>query len=272
MKARLKFSKTGTMRFIGHLDLMRYFQKAFRRADIAISYSQGYSPHQLMSFASPLGIGLSSDAEYMDLVLEDTEQVSDFITRINVVMNDEITVTDFILLREEARSSMSVLAGCDYCIAVKPGKDSFLCEPARRKEMLEQFLGRESVLVLKKTKRSERMEDIRENIYCLTDSPEAFAAFTGRDCRTLSLEKGGYLPVLYCQLTAGSIVNIKPEQVLKALCEQEKETYDPFAYQIHRMEMYADIHAKKGEIHTLASEIPCSLAALSEFERIDSFQ
>ena len=101
MKARLKFSKTGTMRFIGHLDLMRYFQKAFRRADIAISYSQGYSPHQLMSFASPLGIGLSSDAEYLDFVLEDMEQVSDFITRINAVMNDEITVTDFILLREE---------------------------------------------------------------------------------------------------------------------------------------------------------------------------
>ena len=46
MKARIKFSKVGSMRFIGHLDLMRFFQKAFRRAKIAISYSQGYSPHQ----------------------------------------------------------------------------------------------------------------------------------------------------------------------------------------------------------------------------------
>ena len=71
MKARIKFSKVGSMRFIGHLDLMRFFQKAFRRAKIAISYSQGYSPHQLMSFASPLGIGLSSDAEYLDIRSEE---------------------------------------------------------------------------------------------------------------------------------------------------------------------------------------------------------
>ena len=45
MKARLKFSKIGSMRFIGHLDVMRYFQKAFRRAEIEVSYSKGFSPH-----------------------------------------------------------------------------------------------------------------------------------------------------------------------------------------------------------------------------------
>ena len=43
MKARIKFSKTGSMRFIGHLDVMRYFQKAMRRAGIKVSYSQGFS-------------------------------------------------------------------------------------------------------------------------------------------------------------------------------------------------------------------------------------
>ena len=122
MKARLKFSKTGSMRFIGHLDVMRYFQKAFRRAGIAVSYSQGYSPHQLMSFASPLGIGLSSDAEYLDVVLEDEKQAEDFLLRINQVMNEEITVKDFTILEEEAKSSMAVLAACDYLIAVKKGE------------------------------------------------------------------------------------------------------------------------------------------------------
>ncbi|MCX4321320.1 MAG: TIGR03936 family radical SAM-associated protein, partial [Lachnospiraceae bacterium] len=126
MKARLKFSKTGSMRFIGHLDVMRYFQKAFRRAGIAISYSQGFSPHQLMSFASPLGIGLSSDAEYLDVVLEDEAQAKNFLSRINEVMNEEITVKDFMVLEEEAKTSMAVLAACDYLITVKPGKESFL--------------------------------------------------------------------------------------------------------------------------------------------------
>ena len=55
MKIRVKFKKWGCMKFIGHLDMMRYFQKAVRRADIDIRYSEGYSAHQIMSFAAPLG-------------------------------------------------------------------------------------------------------------------------------------------------------------------------------------------------------------------------
>ena len=51
MKIRIKFSKQGAMKFIGHLDTMRYFQKAMRRADVDIRYSEGFSPHQIMSFA-----------------------------------------------------------------------------------------------------------------------------------------------------------------------------------------------------------------------------
>ena len=134
MKARIKFSKIGSMRFIGHLDVMRYFQKALRRAGIAVSYSQGFSPHQLMSFASPLGIGLSSDGEYLDIVLEDTEDVSRMVDRINTQMNEEIRVKDFTVLDEESKTSMAVLAACDYLVGVKPGKESFLLDQVRRKE------------------------------------------------------------------------------------------------------------------------------------------
>ena len=67
MKARIKFRKYGVLRFIGHLDVMRYFQKVMRRADIPIAFTGGYSPHMIMSFASPLGIGLESDGEYLDI-------------------------------------------------------------------------------------------------------------------------------------------------------------------------------------------------------------
>ena len=94
MKARIKFTKTGSMRFIGHLDVLRYFQKAMRRADINVSYSKGFSPHQLMSFTSPLGIGLSSDAEYLDVTLEETDAPKVMADRINSVMNDEIRVKE----------------------------------------------------------------------------------------------------------------------------------------------------------------------------------
>ena len=60
MKARIKFRKYGALRFIGHLDVMRFFQKVMRRADIPIAFTGGFSPHMIMSFASPLGIGHSA--------------------------------------------------------------------------------------------------------------------------------------------------------------------------------------------------------------------
>ena len=55
MKVRIKFTKEGPMKFVGHLDTMRYFQKAVRRAELPIAFSGGYSPHMIMSFAAPLG-------------------------------------------------------------------------------------------------------------------------------------------------------------------------------------------------------------------------
>lgn len=285
MKARIKFSKTGSMRFIGHLDVMRYFQKAFRRADIALSYSQGFSPHQLMSFASPLGIGLSSDAEYLDIVLEDGESVSEsgaqngpdagvsafggFVPRLNAVMNDEIRVKGFTLLREDSKTSMAVLAACDYLVTVKPDKCSFLTDAPRRREAVKRLLAQGSIEISKKTKRSEKIVDIRENIYQITDERREFEDFTGISYGDMSLDLAEYVPVLYMQLTAGSVVNIKPELVLEALSRQEGEEYDWLSYQIHRIEMYADIDAKKGEVHTMSSAVPRRLVPLSEYGKDD---
>lgn len=264
MKARLKFSKVGSMRFIGHLDVMRYFQKAFRRAGIAVSYTQGFSPHQIMSFASPLGIGLSSDGEYLDIALEDGEDVSRILDRINDQMNGEIRVKDFTVLEEESKTSMAVLAACDYLIGLKPGKESFLLDEGRRRRAVERFCRQEDVMILKKTKRSEKMMDIREYIYQVTDSLEDFQEFTGMDCGSPLLEEG-VLPMLYMQLTAGSVVNIKPELVLEALFAQEEEDFRWTDYQVHRLEMYGDIGMKKGEVHTRTSQVPCQLVPLWQF-------
>jgi len=59
VKARIKWSKTGVLKFIGHLDVQRYFHKAMMRAELPVSFSRGMSPHQIMSFAAPLGIGMT---------------------------------------------------------------------------------------------------------------------------------------------------------------------------------------------------------------------
>lgn len=71
-----------------------------------------------MSFTSPLGIGLGSDAEYIDVTLEEADTPSVMTDRLNVVMNDEIRVKLFSFIKDTAKPSMSVLAACDYLIAV----------------------------------------------------------------------------------------------------------------------------------------------------------
>lgn len=265
MKARLKFSKVGSMRFIGHLDVMRYFQKAFRRAEIEVSYSKGFSPHQLMSFASPLGIGLSSDAEYLDVTLEKSDSPEKMTERINAVMNDEIAVKDFTILDDDAKPSMAMLSACDYMICIKPDKDNPLTDDAFAEEAVRKIKEAEKIEILKKTKRSEKIVDIKPNIYHIETDIAAFCDDTKNEYGRLEIDTSFYKPVIYCQLTAGSVVNIKPELVLEAVMQMNGFEYNPLDYQIHRLEMYADETAKKGEVHLLGSEIPCKFVPLSEF-------
>ena len=96
MKARIKFRKYGCMRFIGHLDMMRYFQKVMRRAQIPIAFTGGYSPHMIMSFAQPLGVGVTSDGEYFDIELTEPIASECAVRQMNEVMAEGIDVVSFV--------------------------------------------------------------------------------------------------------------------------------------------------------------------------------
>ena len=110
------------MKFIGHLDVMRYFQKAMRRAGIDIAYSEGMSPHMIMSFAQPLGVGLTSDGEYMDVELRTPIASDEAIRRLNEVGVEGITVTEWRQIPEEKGSkAMTLVAAADYELRFRKG-------------------------------------------------------------------------------------------------------------------------------------------------------
>ena len=121
MKARIKFRKYGSLRFIGHLDVMRFFQKVMRRADIPIAFSGGYSPHMIMSFANPLGIGLTSDGEYFDIELTEAVNSADAVRRMNEACQIEgIEIVSIRRIAEEKKmTGMTILAGADYLTSEK---------------------------------------------------------------------------------------------------------------------------------------------------------
>ena len=121
LKIRVRFSKWGCMKFIGHLDMMRYFQKAVRRAEIDICYSEGFSPHQKMSFAAPLGVGITSDGEYFDIEVDSTESTEKSIAALNATMVDGVRVTGYVKLPDNAKTAMSLVAAADYTLSYKEG-------------------------------------------------------------------------------------------------------------------------------------------------------
>lgn len=239
MKVRIKFSKTGSMKFIGHLDVMRYFQKAIRRSGLDVSYSQGFNPHQLISFAAPLGVGLTSDGEYMDMQMESSPSSAEVLERLNGAMNEEIRVKSYVELEPDSKNAMSIVAAADYCVSIKDGYEF----PEDFQQRFDTFLTQEKIMMRKKTKKSEREIDVKPYIYHVAYTAEEFAKQTGTPVENTVAEQYANGKKLYMQITTGSVVNIKPEMILESFCQYAQIPYEPFAYQIHRMEVYADLNA-----------------------------
>ena len=240
MKTRMRFVKCGSMKFIGHLDCMRFFQKAIRRAKLDVAYSKGYSPHQLMSFASPLGVGVTSDGEYIDVEFYSLPDLSlpDLVTYLNQFMTDEIFVTDIEIMPDGFKNSMSLLIAADYMVVEKEAG----VFPENWQEKWLSFMEQQEIVIEKKTKKSVKEVDIKPHILAWDFSMDAFAEKNGENYGTLHCDYEGNS--LFMRLTSGSETNIKPELVMQAFyafCENELE---PYSYQIHRMQM---IFKKKGE-------------------------
>ena len=217
MKIRIKFAKEGTMKFIGHLDIMRYFQKVMRRADVDIRYSEGFSPHQIMSFAAPLGVGLESRGEYVDIEVLSTDSSKEMLRRINENMVEGMEALSYRALPDDAGNAMSLVAAADYEVRFREGYepedlDAFFAG-------IPEFLKKEEILFLKKTKKGEKEINIRPQIYQMEARPEH---------------------KIFLQIATGSAANLKPDAVLRAYAESRGETLGEFALMVTRLEVYAD--------------------------------
>ena len=214
MNIRMKFKKHGCMKFIGHLDIMRYFQKAIRRADIDIAYSEGFSPHMIMSFAAPLGVGLTSEGEYVDLQVNSCASSKAAVDALNSVMVEGMEVVSFKLLPENVKNAMSSVAAADYFVKWREGY-----APENWEEKFNVFLQKEEMLIVKKTKRSEAEVDLKPMLY------------------KTELRDGG----IFMQVACGSVNNLKPELVMEAFAKEAGIELAPFALEVCRLEVYADL-------------------------------
>ncbi len=214
MKIRIKFLKQGSTKFIGHLDMMRYFQKAMRRAQVDIRYSEGFSPHQIMSFAAPLGVGITSNGEYFDIEVLSTDSSKAMVDRLNNVMVEEIRVLSYRKLEDSGKSAMSLVCAADYTLKFRENNrpvdlDGFFRE-------LEDFYGQEQIRITKQTKKGQKEMDLKPLIY--------------------RLERRG--EEIFMQVSTGSTDNIKPELVMETFYQSRQQNFPEFAFRIQREEVY----------------------------------
>lgn len=87
-----KYSKTGNLKYISHLDVLRFIQRSVKRANIPAKYSEGFNPHMKTSFGFPLSLGNESIGEYFELELNQKVDINDFMLRMNNVLPKEMQI------------------------------------------------------------------------------------------------------------------------------------------------------------------------------------
>lgn len=225
------------MKFIGHLDIMRYFQKAMRRADIDICYSEGFSPHQIMSFAAPLGVGITSDGEYLDIEVHSSKSTREALADLNDTMVDGVEITGYVKLPDNAKTAMSLVAAADYRLFFKEGYDIPFTKSEAEQVIEAYFTKPAEVLITKQTKKSEKIMDLKQLVY------------------EFKAEGTEETPEFYINLSTGSSDNLKPELVLESLFNYMNVPYNANAIQIHRIDVYAKENDKFISLLDMGEEI-----------------
>ena len=141
-EVRLRFSKTGRLKYISHLDINRAMGRAFKRAEIPLWYTEGFNPHPYMSFSLPLSLGVESLCESVDIRLIDNITNEEIKKRMNAVLpadlkiadvydnfrdNSEIVYSDYVYKflfadNEKALEKIALLLSADEIMALKKGK------------------------------------------------------------------------------------------------------------------------------------------------------
>lgn len=208
------------MKFIGHLDTMRYFQKAMRRADIDIAYSTGFSPHQIMSFAAPLGVGITSDGEYLDIEVHSTGSTADAVAALNAAMVEGFRVLDYRELPDNAKTAMSIVSCADYTLTYREGYETELTVEQLQEGVHAFYEVPEKIEVVKQTKKSEKIIDLKQLVY---------------DFKVVEVEGKS---AFYLKVSTGSTDNTKPELVMEHFYKYLGLELADFTFQTHRHDVY----------------------------------
>ncbi|MGE4284072.1 MAG: TIGR03936 family radical SAM-associated protein [Clostridia bacterium] len=218
-KIRLKYTREEPVKYISHLDFMRTFQRAMKRAEIPIAYSQGFNPHPMLSFGLPLSVGVTSEAEYMEIELREDMDAAILLEKLNKALPMGIRIVNSTILDERSGKVSGIIALADYRVMVDLKKElDFDLE-----ERVRDFLRLDEIIIEKEGKKGTKLVDIRSDIHQLSVEKKAQSGIIMFDMR----------------LSAGSTSNLKPELVLEAL-QKHIEGFEVDYAAVHRLRMMSE--------------------------------
>lgn len=194
----IRFSKSGTICYISHLDLMRVFQRAIKKTGIKQSYSQGFNPHPKMGFGQPLSLGYTGLNEYMEFETEEEYDPDELKQTLSGVMPEGLKISECRKIETLKKTLASVTEAAEYIISV-PLERSLGTDSST---MHDRFMSQSEILCLKKQKKKKDLAeiDIRPMIRNIVFTPEDECLF------------------ITAELDSGSVSNLSPELLIGAVC------------------------------------------------------
>ncbi|MGI6004535.1 MAG: TIGR03936 family radical SAM-associated protein [Christensenellales bacterium] len=154
MRYLVHFSKSGPAAYISHLDIMRTMQRAVRRSGIPARYSQGFNPHPVLSFAAASPVGITSDAQYMDLALDEDADSTKLTLALMKALPQDLMLMRARCVPDAYPKLMAQVHSSEYRIVFDaPGLND--------DELLDDFLAQGEILMEKRGKGGVRTVNIR---------------------------------------------------------------------------------------------------------------
>ena len=196
---RAQITKDEPLRYISHLDYASMMQRAIRRAKIPAAYSEGFNPHMKLSFASALSVGVTSEAEYMDLELAKPMVEREIAERLRPVLPEGVRLIALRVMTGKPKALMSLTDEAVYEITVP------LCGAfSEAQKALEDFNATKECTFLRKTPKKTREIEVRQYI-CGNLRVEA----TEKDLLRLTMA-----------IRITPVGSVKPQEILMLLCEK----------------------------------------------------
>lgn len=163
MRMLAVFCKGERLRHIGHLDLMRAMQRALRRSELPVSYSKGFNPHILLTFASALSTGAWGKREIMDVTLERDITPETFMEAMNAALPEDLRLLSARAIDDRHPALMAMVTAAEYTLTVMDDKVAASLAACK-----DGFLSQEAIITPRKTKSGVKDCDVKPLILALS--------------------------------------------------------------------------------------------------------